>query len=162
MNARSMFSVALAVSFIEIGGGIVAAQVSPDASKGPAAFPAGGDGKAVQAPAYVSSLAVGATPKITANQAQIAALTANPGAVASTAELEDENGQLVYAVPLNTGAVVKVDAGNGKVLYTDLSGSRDWRRREAAGVEEANGGHWFDGKEKGGPDSENGGDAEAD
>jgi uncharacterized membrane protein YkoI len=69
---------------------------------------------------YKSSLLVGATPTISANQAQITALTANPGTSALNAELEGTGGQLVYSVELNTGAEVKVDAGNGKILFTEV------------------------------------------
>lgn len=77
----------------------------------------------IDATAYTSSLAIGATPIITPNQAQVAALVANPGVSALSVFLEDENGQLVYAVKMNNGAVVKVDAGNGKILYTDVADS---------------------------------------
>lgn len=73
----------------------------------------------VAEPAYAGSLLPGATPKITPNQAQRAALEANPGFVAVSVQLEDENGQVVYAVLLNSGLVVKVDAGNGKILWVE-------------------------------------------
>lgn len=75
---------------------------------------------------FTSSLQAGSNPKISPNQAQIAALTANPGAVALDVELENYAGQLVYSVSLNTRAEVKIDAGNGKVLYTEVkTGSLD-------------------------------------
>ena len=56
--------------------------------------------------------------KITPDQARQAALGAVPG-TASTPVLEDENGNVVYGVEIQTttGTVdVKVDAGNGTVL----------------------------------------------
>ncbi|HNY20885.1 MAG TPA: PepSY domain-containing protein [Treponemataceae bacterium] len=87
---------------------------------------------------YTSSLALGATPKITANQAQIAALSANPGTVSSSVELESEYGQLIYSVALNTGAEVKIDAGNGKVLYTGVSSNNDSGRRHDGSDYETN------------------------
>lgn len=89
---------------------------------------AAGDAKSAQPQLYTSSLKAGATPKITANQAQIAALTANQGAVSKSVELESESGQLIYSVSLNTGAEVKVDAGNGSILYTGVSMGNDERR----------------------------------
>lgn len=56
---------------------------------------------------------------ITAAEAEAAALAANPGAKVVKSELDNENGVLVYSVELDNGADVKVDAGNGAVLYTD-------------------------------------------
>lgn len=57
--------------------------------------------------------------KITADQAKAAALAAVPG-TAGQPQLQDENGFVVYGVPVRTtaGAAmdVKVDAGTGKVL----------------------------------------------
>lgn len=55
--------------------------------------------------------------KITPEQAKQAAETAQGGR-ASSVKLENENGNLVYAVMVGQ-TEVKVDAGNGKVLYTD-------------------------------------------
>lgn len=56
--------------------------------------------------------------KITPEQAKIAAETST-GAKASSVKLENENGNLVYAVAFGQQQEVKVDAGNGKVLYTE-------------------------------------------
>ncbi len=55
--------------------------------------------------------------KITAQQAQQAA-EANVNGKASRVKLENEDGNLVYAVVIGQQEV-KVDAGNGKVLYTE-------------------------------------------
>ncbi len=55
--------------------------------------------------------------KITAKQAKQAAET-SVGGQASNVKLENENGNLVYAVVIGKKEV-KVDAGNGKVLYTE-------------------------------------------
>jgi uncharacterized membrane protein YkoI len=56
---------------------------------------------------------------ITGAQAEAAALAANPGTAVVKAELDNENGVLVYSVELGNGMDVKVDAGNGKVLHTE-------------------------------------------
>lgn len=55
--------------------------------------------------------------KITARQAQQAAQT-SVGGQASKVELENEDGNLVYAVKIGQQEV-KVDAGNGRVLYSE-------------------------------------------
>jgi len=59
--------------------------------------------------------------KITPQQAQQAAETSVKG-TASRVKLENEDGNLVYAVAIG-GNEVKVDAGNGHVLYTDTFGN---------------------------------------
>jgi uncharacterized membrane protein YkoI len=55
--------------------------------------------------------------KISASQAQQTAEAAQ-GNKASSTQLENEDGNLVYAVNIGQNEV-KVDAGNGKILYTD-------------------------------------------
>ncbi len=57
--------------------------------------------------------------KVSVEEAKAAALAANPGASMVQAELDNENGALVYSVELSNGADVKVDAGNGAILHTD-------------------------------------------
>ena len=52
-------------------------------------------------------------------EAEAAALSANPGATLVKTELDNENGMLVYSVELDNGADVKVDVGNGIILFTD-------------------------------------------
>lgn len=56
---------------------------------------------------------------VTPEEAEAAALSANPGTTAVTVELDNENGALVYSVELDSGLDVKVDAGNGTVLHTE-------------------------------------------
>ena len=59
--------------------------------------------------------------RITAAQARSAALASVPG-TATAAELENEDGNLVYGVTVKTASGekdVKVDAGNGKVLHVE-------------------------------------------
>jgi uncharacterized membrane protein YkoI len=68
------------------------------------------------------SAALAAQAKITSEEAQAMALKANPGATVTKAELDDENGALVYSVELSNGLDVKVDAGNGKILNTETGG----------------------------------------
>ena len=55
--------------------------------------------------------------KISASQAQQTAEAAQ-GKKASSSKLENEDGNLVYAVNIGQNEV-KVDAGNGQILYTD-------------------------------------------
>jgi uncharacterized membrane protein YkoI len=57
--------------------------------------------------------------KVTPQQAQQAAEAAQ-GGQASGVKLENEDGSLVYAVKIGKQEV-KVDAGNGKVLYTETA-----------------------------------------
>ena len=90
----------------------------------------------VQEPAYAGSVSVDKTQTenlseadeaaalqsqadIIAADAEAAALAANPGASVIKTELDNENGALVYSVELSNGADMKVDAGNGAVLFTD-------------------------------------------
>jgi uncharacterized membrane protein YkoI len=64
--------------------------------------------------------------RITADQARTAALATVPG-TATSVELENEDGNLVYGVSVKTAtgeSDVKVDAGNGKVLHVE-QGERD-------------------------------------
>jgi uncharacterized membrane protein YkoI len=72
------------------------------------------DRQSQQEQAKLQSLA-----KITPQQAQQAAETyVGNGAKARRVKLENENGNLVYAVEIGQQEV-KVDAGNGKVLYSE-------------------------------------------
>lgn len=70
--------------------------------------------------------------KISAADAEKAALAANPGTTVVKTELDNENGFLVYSVELSNGSEVKVDAGNGTVLYTEQAGND---ATEVAGAE---------------------------
>ena len=92
-----------------------------------------------QTPTYACSLKAGATPTITAQQAQTAALAANPGTTALAVGLDDENGCLVYGVELSNGADVKVDAGTGQVVHTDAAGPEDGRSVEGGETPESGG-----------------------
>jgi len=76
---------------------------------------------------------------ISAADAEAAALAANPGATVVKTELDNENGVLVYSVELSSGLDVKVDAGDGQVLYTeqDDDGNEVSEADEAGEVEEA-------------------------
>ena len=56
---------------------------------------------------------------ITPEDAEAAALAANPGATVIDVELENENGALVYEVELDNGLEVMVDASDGTVLGTE-------------------------------------------
>lgn len=105
----------------------------PDSVEDPGAEDAGPD---EQMPIYTGSISVDQTATegmseadetatlqsqatISAADAEAAALAANPGTTAVKTELDNENGVLVYSVELSNGADVKVDAGNGSILFTD-------------------------------------------
>ncbi|MEN4011400.1 MAG: PepSY domain-containing protein [Bellilinea sp.] len=105
----------------------------PDAAEAPGVEDAGPD---EQMPSYTSSIAVDqaategmseadesaalqSKATISAADAEAAALAANPDATVVKTELDNENGALVYSVELSNGADVKVDAGNGSILFTD-------------------------------------------
>ncbi len=105
----------------------------PDAAEASGAEDAGPDD---QTPVYAGSIAVdqaatnglseaeetaalSGQATITSDEAQAAALAANPGATVVEVELDNENGALVYSVELSTGVDVKVDAGNGAILHTE-------------------------------------------
>ena len=68
------------------------------------------------------SAALAAQAKITADQAQTAALAAHPGATVTKTELGDANGVISYSVEMSDGADVKIDAGTGAVLGVDAAG----------------------------------------
>jgi hypothetical protein len=57
--------------------------------------------------------------QVTVDQAQQAALAANPGATILKTDLDDENGALVYSVEFTGSIEVKVDAMTGTVLGTE-------------------------------------------
>lgn len=61
--------------------------------------------------------------KITAQQARQFA-EANQGGKANNVKLENEDGNVVYAVAIGQKEV-KVDAGNGRVLYTESANSEE-------------------------------------
>jgi uncharacterized membrane protein YkoI len=61
--------------------------------------------------------------KITAQQAQQAA-EASVGGKAKSVKLENEDGNLIYAVKIGQKEVT-VDAGNGKVLYVENANEQD-------------------------------------
>ncbi|MGI8503969.1 MAG: PepSY domain-containing protein [Hassallia sp.] len=61
--------------------------------------------------------------KITAQQAQQAA-QASVGGKAKSVKLENEDGNLIYAVKIGQQEVT-VDAGNGKVLYVEKANQED-------------------------------------
>ncbi len=67
--------------------------------------------------------ALQSTATITSAQAETAALAVNPGTTVVKTGLDNENGVLVYSVELSNGMDVKVDAGTGKVLYTEQAGN---------------------------------------
>jgi len=71
--------------------------------------------------------------KITTEQAQKAALEANPGAKIIKTKLENENSNLVWSVTLSGGVEVQVDPGNGKVLNTEKHAQRKHKGQKGEG-----------------------------
>jgi uncharacterized membrane protein YkoI len=69
--------------------------------------------------------------KISSDQAKAAA-EKSAGGTASTVKLEEENGNVVYAVTIGTKEV-KVDAGNGAILHTETAEAGD--SKETGGSE---------------------------
>ena len=111
----------------------------PDAAEAPGAEDTGPD---QQTPSYTGSIpvdqaaneglseadksaALAGQATITSEQAQAAALAANPGTTVVKVELDNENGALVYSVELSNNFEVKVDAGNGAILHTDAGGDNE-------------------------------------
>ncbi len=134
-----------------IGGGILGAlavalvagslMVMPAFAQGPTP-PQADTGPNEQAPSYASAIrvdeaqyegmseadeatALADLATITPEEAQDAALAANPGTAVVKVELDNENGALVYNVELDSGLDVKVDAGSAAVLYTDSDGDHE-------------------------------------
>ena len=108
-------------------------------AQGPTPAPNANQGPNEQIPTYACSLKSGATPTITAEQVKAAALAANPGTTALNVGLDDENGCLVYGVELSNGADVKVDAGSGQVVHTEVAGPKDGRGIEGGETPESSG-----------------------
>jgi hypothetical protein len=125
----------------------------------------GGDGNMdadEQDPSYVSSITVSEDTdddqlsnlaKITLEQAEGLALGSVSGVVLGT-ELENENGNVVYAVEVDTGSgvkEVKIDAGNGKVLFVedDDGDDEDANKAEDDEVGGFESNHEFEGEEEG-------------
>jgi hypothetical protein len=136
---------------------------NPGASEDSALGPGVSRGDAdVQDPSYNSSITVpedtddnqlSGLAEITSEEAEASALAQVPGTVIES-ELENENGNVVYAVEIDTGSgakEVKVDAGNGMVLHIDAD---DDESDEIKGAEEDEPGglesdHEFEGEEEG-------------
>jgi uncharacterized membrane protein YkoI len=140
---RNKIAVVVAVTGLAVGAGTVIASAATQAPAKPAVASTPRQ-EAGEQPAYSGSVKApaeqGATPeaseadetkalqglaKVTADQAKAAALAQYPGATVSTVQLENENGFVVYSVELTQsgkGYEVKVDAGNAKVLHSEVGG----------------------------------------
>lgn len=93
--------------------------------------------------------------KIDINQAQKAALGANPGTTVVKSELDNENGSLVYSVTLDNGLDVKIDAGNAAVLHTEKGGAENDEHKNGSSE---NQGDYENSKENRGGDEQNNGE----
>jgi len=134
-----------------VGGGVALAQMPAPTAAPTQANVQTQTQKDVQSPSYKGSITVSQSQndgmsetqeaaalqsqtKISAAQAEAAALAANPGTKVVKSELDNENGALVYSVQLNNGLDVKVDAGNGQVLHSEQAGA-DQGGAEQGGAE---------------------------
>ena len=141
----------LALLLGTVGGGIALAQAPAPTAAPTQANVQGQTQKDVQSPIYKGSITVSqaqndgmneaqeaaalqSQTKISAAQAEAAALAANPGTKVVKTELDNENGALVYSVQLSNGLDVKVDAGNGKILHSEQGGA-DQGGAEQGGAE---------------------------
>ena len=132
---------ALAVAAV----GLIAAKAATPPPPAPAANAETNDANDQQ-PSYKSSItvaensddaALAGKAKITAKQAEDAALKKYPGGtVVGKAELENENGNVVFGVGIKAsdGKIydVKIDAGNGAVLSTEAGGDEAGESKETA------------------------------
>lgn len=125
MRTVSRILILAAVGLTALGGAVAAKPSDPSDRPEPVGA----------APAVQPSAAPAASPKITPAQAQVAALTANPGSSARDVELQTLGGQLVFAVGLDRNTEVLIDAGSGKVVSTgpDPADQQD----EAEGADQA-------------------------
>ncbi|MFQ6089946.1 MAG: PepSY domain-containing protein, partial [Candidatus Bipolaricaulia bacterium] len=79
----------------------------------------------ISAPEDASAQTLAGLAKITASDAEQAALAQFPSATVLQTELDSENGCLVYSVELQSASGVKdvkVDAGTGQVLHVEAGG----------------------------------------
>jgi uncharacterized membrane protein YkoI len=122
---QSQQTISIVLGALTLGVGLLNSAHAADGGKG-------------QSPAYQSTIRVpdqqngergeaarlAALVRIDASRANSAALAQVPGTVLRVA-LDNENGNLVYSVQIKTASNeikdVKVDAGNGSVLYVDAA-----------------------------------------
>jgi uncharacterized membrane protein YkoI len=88
--------------------------------------PAAGQQQQVETGEQAESAALASQAKISADQANAAALGKFPGATVKKTELDNENGKVIYSVQLTdsagTGQDVKVDATTGTVVSSEADG----------------------------------------
>jgi hypothetical protein len=143
MRKRTIATVATTAAFVLGVIGVTAyAETPPTPSPSPRTpqAPTGQTGAETQEPAYTGSIrapqgadseneaaALAKLAKVTEADARNAALAKFPGATIQKATLEDENGNVVWAIELTDATKaaqeVKVDAGNGAVLAVEAGGA---------------------------------------
>jgi uncharacterized membrane protein YkoI len=101
-----------------------------------------------QYPSYVSSIQVPASysdqqlvqlAKVNSTQAKESALSKVTGGTVTGISLENENGNLVYSVQITKGSInydVKIDAGNGNILFIEQSTGNEERALEGSTAED--------------------------
>jgi uncharacterized membrane protein YkoI len=85
----------------------------------------GADNSGAETPASeaADAQALASKARISQQQAEQTALSANPGTTVTHSSLGDENGTVVYDVELSNGSDVKVNAQSGALISTDQAGS---------------------------------------
>jgi len=126
-GAMGVLTAGYLLGSVSLGGAL--AQTAPttptpaQAQNAPAAKESQGQSEGNDA---AESAALASQAKITADQANAAALAQFAGGTVKKTELEDENGTIVYGVKLTDSAGkqhdVKVDATTGKVLQAEADG----------------------------------------
>ncbi len=145
---RNLVTLAVPVALAVAAVGLIAAKAATPPAQAPAANAEANDANDAndQQPSYKSSItvaentddsALAGKAKITAKQAEDAALKKYPrGTVAGKAELENENGNVVFGVGIKAsdGKIydVKIDAGNGAVLSTEAGADEAGESKETA------------------------------
>lgn len=111
-GALGVLTAAYLLGAVSLGG--VFAQTAPAA------------GGQVETGEQAESAALASQAKVSADQANAAALAKFPGATIKKTELDNENGKVIYSVQLTdsagTGQDVKVDATTGTVVSTEADG----------------------------------------
>ena len=128
-------SVGTTVALAQASGGTATqtqGQTQQPAFTGSIPLPQDNQSESAEAAAYMSMAKVTLDQAVTAAQSSLGNSTAP-----SSAQLDDENGFLVWEVVIGQ-QTVKVDAGNGKVLQTEQVGAEEMADSETNGGESEN------------------------
>src|SRR5438105_3774541 len=140
-GAIGILSGAYLLGAVSLGGAFAQAAPSPSPAASQTAPGAKEQGEAKdQAGEQAETAALASQAKITADQANAAALAKFPGATVKKTELGSENGTVTYDVELTDsagkGQDVKVDATTGAVTTSEADGPEGPETPEAPGTPE--------------------------